>query len=78
MVIQFKEHADRTIAVKVLLAPSPAGVSPTTPESSLAVEIQNKILDVTFWLLHGILDYFRNNDGQPEILLIGGSYYDAT
>lgn len=69
MVNQRSERAEKKTRDRVALAPRPAGVTPIPPESSSAIDIQNKNLKGTLWLLHEILDNYLRDDGHLELLL---------
>lgn len=69
--IQYEE-LDKTItADRVALASRQTGVPPIPQVSASSVDSQDKNMERTPWLLHGILDHYLNHGGQLEFLLTG-------
>lgn len=78
MVIQLKELSERTTSDRLELVSRLAGVPPVPPQLTLAIEIQNKNLERTPWLFHGILFHNLIVKCQLEFICNWGSKCDVT
>lgn len=77
VVIKHKKLVERITAYRAAPVSLLAGVPSIPPDSASAMDVQDKNLEGTFWLFHGILDYYLNDDGLLEILLSWKMNYEA-
>lgn len=78
MDIQRKQLVRKTTFNSVVLTSRPADVLPMSSESSFAVVTKDHILKEISWLFHGILNYYFNDESQPEFSLDWGPANAAT